>query len=54
MPTLKEESNAEETFARRQIREIWGNNFRESPLLSFFAGINFRDLAATEKINVVI
>ena len=44
--TLKEESNAEETFARRQIREIYGINFRESQLLSFFARINFRDLAA--------
>ena len=45
---LREESNAEETFVRRQIRE---NQFRELPLLLFFARINFRDLAATEKIK---
>ena len=50
---LREESNAEETFARRQIREILGINFRGSPVLSFFSRINFRDLAATEKLNAV-
>ena len=51
--TLREEGNAEETFARRQIREIQGINFPESPLLSFFARINFRDFATIEKLNSV-
>ena len=34
--TLKEESNTEETFTRRQIREIYGINFRESSLFFIF------------------
>ena len=29
-------------------------DFRELPLLSFFARINFRTLAATEKLNALI
>ena len=41
--TLREESNA----------GIWGINFRESPLLSFFARMNFLDLAKIEKLNAV-
>ena len=28
--------------------------FANRPLLSFFAGINFRDLAATEKLNDIV
>ena len=52
--TLREEYNAEETFTMSQIRKILGINFRKSPLLSFFVRINFRDLAATEKLNTVI
>ena len=57
--TLKEESNAEETFARRKIakcRELTFANrrFCHFVILSFFARINFRDLAATEKLNAVI
>ena len=53
-PTLKEESNAKETFARTQIREIRELTFANRRFCNFSARINFRDLAETEKLSAVI
>jgi len=45
MPKISPITLKEETFASKKIkkREIFGINFRERPLLAFFAGTNFRE-----------